>query len=55
MISRGEFMLRYELKYLNSKKPINMITYGKSKSDNVNRMITITNDIHSVTCIKWDL
>jgi hypothetical protein len=35
-------------------KPLNVITSGKSKSDNINRMITITDYFYLVVFNKWD-
>ena len=31
-----------------------MITMGQTKSDNINRMITITGDFYLVILSKWD-
>ena len=36
-------------------KLLNVITSGQTKSDNINRMITIADDFCSVFFSKWDL
>jgi hypothetical protein len=41
-----------KLKY--SKKPLNLITLGQTKSDNINRMITLTGCFYLVSISKWD-
>ncbi len=35
-------------------KPLNVITLGQSKSDNIYRMITITGCFNIVSYSKWD-
>ncbi len=40
------FLLQY--------KPLNVITLGQTKSDNINRMITLTGCIYLVSISKWD-
>jgi hypothetical protein len=34
-------------------KPLNVITLGQTKSDNINRMITITGYFYLVSFSKW--
>ncbi len=36
------------------QKPLNVITLGQTKSDNINRMITITGCFYLVSFTKWD-
>ena len=35
-------------------KPLNVITLGQNKSDNINWMITLTDDFYLVIYSKWD-
>ncbi len=35
-------------------KPLNVITYGQTKSDNINQMITITGCFYLLSFSKWD-
>ena len=37
------------------QKPLNVITLSQSKSDNINQMITITDDFYLVFFSKWDI
>ncbi len=36
------------------QKPLNVITLGQSESDNINRMVTITDCFYLVLFNKWD-
>jgi len=36
-------------------KPLNVVTLGLTKSDNINELITITGNINLVTINKWDV
>jgi hypothetical protein len=36
------------------QKPLNVITLDQTKSDNINRMITITGCFYLVSFSKWD-
>ena len=37
------------------QKPLNVITLGHYKSDNINQMITITDGVYLVIFSKWDI
>ena len=47
------FLLSFIL--LLKQMPLNVITVGQTKIDNINRMITITDDFNLLIFSKWDV
>ena len=45
---------RIKLSFKLQQKQLNLITLGQKKSDNINRMITLTSDVCLVIFSKWD-
>jgi len=47
----NDFLIVWCLRY----KPLNVITLEQIKSDDIKRMMTVTNEIYLLIFSKWDL